>query len=281
MTAKAKLVLKVTDTIESSAYYERQLGWSPIQEDSTSRHVFMEIVPGYYVVLSVDPISMPELWLNEIVHRPEPGSLFYVNASSVEEKRRQLVSREVRGYHIEETGTIRKLLVPTLDNYTAVYWEELRLSADDVIALYANGPQELRKALSGLDEDTLDFTLKPGKWSIRQHVLHLIDLEMVAIHKLKFALAETGKEFRGTPFSQNSWNDGLLYAWRPIDLEVDMFELLRGHVLRMCEALPDALHRFVRNAGKEESVERLLKMMVSHANHHIHVIIQIKKVHQL
>lgn len=221
-------------------------------------------------------------WLGEVVHRPLPGDCFYIGVPSVEAVRKQLMERGLTGLLLEEdTGSIRKLLIPTIDGHIATYWEELHPSAEEIIALYAQGSEQLRLALQGLDEAMLDLSLAPGKWTIRQNVLHLIDLELVTIHKLKFALAEPGKPFQGTPFSQDAWSEGLAYANRPIDLEVELFAMLRGHVIRMCEVLPDALERYVRNAEKIETVQYLLKIMAGHANHHIRIIHKIRSAHQV
>ncbi|WP_369009671.1 DinB family protein, partial [Lysinibacillus sp. GbtcB16] len=71
--------------------------------------------------------------------------------------------------------------------------------------MYAAGAGELEESVAGLTAEQLGLALEPGKWSIREQVLHVVDLEQVAIHKVKFALAEPGRTFQGNSFSQDDW----------------------------------------------------------------------------
>lgn len=280
MTDQAKLHLRVQSVMDSIAYYRDHLGWTLINEDGAGDNARMSIVPGYTVVLSRDDAHSE--WLDTIAHKPSRGDCFYVGVPAIEAIRINWIERGTKDYQIvEEPGSIRKLMVSTPDDYTVIYWEELHPSAEEILQMYRDGVNQLREALRGLDDRMLDLAMAPGKWSIRQHTLHLIDLELVTIHKVKFALAESGKSFIGTSFTQESWSRGLDYAHRPIEPEVQLFALLREHILGMCSSLPLALERYVRTADKIETVERLLKMMAGHANHHIRTIREIRAYHAI
>ncbi|MBP1992304.1 DinB family protein [Paenibacillus eucommiae] len=250
-----------------------------VQPEESESAALMEIIPGYKVVLA--GTQPPVQWLGEVIHSPQPQDRFYVGVQSIEVIK-QLLERGEASFHIaEDPGFIRELLVSTPDGYTAVYWEELYLASGEIVSLYGQGARELKEALTGLDEKSLDLSLDNGKWSIRQHVLHLIDLELVTIHKVKFALAEPGKQVEGVPFSQDVWSEGLAYASRSIGLEVEMFALLREHILGMCNCLPDALKRYVRSSGMDVTVSQLLKMMAGHSRHHVRTIRQIRAKHDV
>ena len=146
--------------------------------------------------------------------------------------------------------------------------------------MYADGIDELECAVDGLSEEQLNVTEAPGKWSIREQVLHLIDLELITIHKVKFALAESGRTYQGNPFSQDDWSISLHYSTRPITYEVQLFRSLRQHILGLCEYLPSALDRTVITTNnREESVARLLKMMAGHARHHVRAVERIRELH--
>jgi hypothetical protein len=215
-----------------------------------------------------------------VVHSPKLGDSFYIGVSSIQTTLSVLLQNGIQDYRSEENpGFIHNLFVPVIDGYTAVFWEELFLSNQEIFQLYSQSPSELEQALAGLSEEDLDVTLSPGKWSIRQNVLHLVDLELVAMHKVKFALAESGRTYTGNPFSQDVWASGLDYKHRSIEAEVELFRAVRKHIIQMCEQLPEAMDRFVVTSGKQETAGRLMKMMDGHIRHHLRTISKIVQVH--
>ena len=78
--------------------------------------------------------------------------------------------------------------------------------------MFEVGATELESAIAELSESQLSLKEHPDKWSIREHVLHVIDLELVAMHKVKFALAEPGRMYQGNSFQPDDWQQGLAYA---------------------------------------------------------------------
>ena len=52
------------------------------------------------------------------------------------------------------------------------------------------GPELLAMVLTGVYGDETDFTLAPGKWSIRQIVAHLADAELVGAQRFRQVIAE-------------------------------------------------------------------------------------------
>lgn len=288
----AKLLLQVDRLQTSLSFYTGELGWEIIEIADSSHTALLHVQGGQEVVLIQRSQNMereqeeqewqaPYLkrWLQDKHSCPQVGDLVYIGVNSVNEMEKNLQQNgrsELRKE--EETGHIRKLFVPTIDGYTLVYWEELSASNDEIIAMYAAGPDELECAIDGLSNKQLDLKEIPGKWSIREQVLHFIDLELVTIHKVKFALAEPGRTYQGNPFSQDDWREGLLYSTRPVTYDVQMFRTVRQHILGLCEHLPGALERTVISTNREESVAKLLKMMVGHASHHVRTVERIRKL---
>ncbi|WP_217635268.1 DinB family protein [Paenibacillus sp. yr247] len=285
---KAKLLLQVDNLQASMSFYTKQLGWELVETEASGHAALLRILINYEVVLiQRDQLikQEPEWQASHLSHwlQPKPacpqiGDLVYIGVTSVNEVEKSLQKNGCSGLRKEEeTGHIRKIFVPTIDGYTFVYWEELLASNDEIVEMYADGADELECALDGLSDEQLNLTEAPGKWSIREQVLHLIDLELVTIHKVKFALAEPGRSYQGNSFSQDDWSVGLHYQSRPIKNEVQLFRALRQHILGMCEHLPDALGRTVITKDREESVAKLLKMMAGHAKHHIRTVERIRE----
>ncbi|MEW9702398.1 DinB family protein [Paenibacillus sp. SI8] len=282
---KARLLLKVASMRSSLDFYRDQLGWELLDTDVGEGHVMLSILPDYLVVLTeaahsetYHEISLSK-WLADNAHRPSHGDSFYIKATSVSQVEQQLRGRGLENFAYEvDPGSVRKLYVPTPDGYRVIYWEELFPTDAEVMNMYERGAAELEAAIQGLSDVELDQAEAPGKWSIRQQVLHMIDLELVTVHKVKFALAESGREFVGNGFSQDTWCAGLDYANRPIESELAMFRAVRQHIIGLCKHLPGALQRTVITSNCEESVAKLLKIMSGHATHHIRVINRIRGI---
>jgi hypothetical protein len=281
MQNKAKLHLQVKRLSNSVTYFAQYLGWTLVEEMDDA--VLMSIQPGFLVLLTEmkhDISNIPAEWIDTALHSPKSGDSFYIGVTSIQKTLSSLLQYGIRNYTIEEDpGFICNLIVPVIDGYTAVYWEELFLTNDEILQLYTQGPRELEQAIEGLSEENLDASLSLGKWSIRQNVLHLVDMELVTIHKLKFALAESGREYIGNSFSQDAWSDGLDYKIRSIGTEVELFKGVRKHIVQMCKQLPDAMDRFVVASGKHETAGRLMKMMHGHLRHHLGTITKIRRMH--
>jgi hypothetical protein len=288
IVGKAKLLLEVDNLQTAREFYIAQLGWKQVDMEATGQAVMLCATDAsdYFVVMAESDTSRSQnqqkadiaSWLLPEAHRPKRGDHVYVGVTSVQGVEQELRNRGVEKFRQEEdAGSVRKLFVPAPDGYTIVYWEELFPTDEEILTVYGTGADELEQVLRGLSEEEKDAAEAPGKWSIRQQVLHLIDLELVTIHKVKFALAEPGRMYQGNGFTQDDWCAGLDYARRPLETELAMFRAVREHILGLCRHLPNALERTIITPSREESVAKLLKMMSGHALHHIKAITRIRE----
>ncbi|NEW08089.1 hypothetical protein GK047_18980 [Paenibacillus sp. SYP-B3998] len=309
---QAKLLIRVPDLQVAMAFYVTRLGWIEVdtraagnaeranradradkadrtdrtdRTDRAHRAVMLRAVPDYLVVVIEMNVNDMEDnlqldfsdWLLPQAHHPEQGDYIYIGVNCLKEVKQALCERgfwELR--EEEDAGCIRKLFVPTPEGFTIIYWEELFPTDEDILATYTKGAEDMDLAVAGLSETELDAVEAWGKWSIRQQVLHVIDLELVTIHKVKFALAESGRAYQGNSFSQDDWCAGLDYISRPIGPELAMFRAVRQHIIGLCKHLPAAMQCTVKTSNGEESVGRLLKMMSSHATQHVRAIRRIR-----
>ncbi|MFD0696886.1 DinB family protein [Paenibacillus sp. GCM10027628] len=288
-SGQAKLVLEVDNLQASLAFYTTKLGWELTETEPSGHAVLLNAVPDYQVVLlqkSADGLKVSEtvdigdfaVWLHPQAQSPQSGDHVYMWIASTNEMANELRGRGIDRLEFEEdAGSTRKLFVFTPDGYIIVYWEELYPSDEEILAEYEAGADKLERLLLGASPEVLDWAESPGKWSIRQQAMHLIDLELVTIHKVKFALAEPGRTYHGNGFSQDDWCAILDYARRPIEPELAMFRAMREHIAGLCRHLPDALQRKVITSNREESVAKLLKMMNGHAAHHIRAMTRLRE----
>ena len=58
------------------------------------------------------------------------------------------------------------------------------------IALYAEGAAILRKAVHGVAPQELSTRIAPGTWSIQEVIVHMIDSDLAATHRMRRIAAE-------------------------------------------------------------------------------------------
>ena len=59
---------------------------------------------------------------------------------------------------------------------------------------YLAGPEILRRSISGMSDDQLNASPIPFKWSTRQVVLHLADMDLIYADHMKRVIAEEGTD---------------------------------------------------------------------------------------
>lgn len=159
------------------------------------------------------------------------------------------------------------------DGYEIALFEAVPLSDEQILRWYEAGPERLEAALHGLSDRDLDLARAPGKWSIRQIVLHVVDSDATSLQRVKFGLAEPGRVVRANPYDQDVWAAGLDYARRPIAAEVALFRALRAHIGGLVRHLPDAMDRTIcSETGQATAVRSLLQMLAGHALDHVEQI---------
>jgi hypothetical protein len=118
-------------------------------------------------------------------------------------------------------------------------------SNEEILAQYVAGPDDLERALEGLDESGLDVAREPGKWTIRQIVHHVVDGDDIWKACLKAALGNPGCVYHLDWYDQEPWVERLDYAGRAIAPSLALFRANRRHAAGLLRHLPDAWGRSV------------------------------------
>ncbi|TMV51641.1 glyoxalase [Paenibacillus mesophilus] len=285
---KAKIALEVDGLAAAGKFYCGVLGWNRLEPeayDIADKYVWLQMPDEEPALLYERGMSEEAIgcMIKSEFSRIKPGDRFYIRvpeeAGSLDPLLRRAESAGAVQNDELEPLCWRTLTLRTPDGYTVVYWQEFEAADEDILALYASGPDRLEAALAGLDEEDLDMAIAPGKWTIRQQVLHVVDLELAAAHKLKYILADAdpGRTYVSSRFEQDAWAVGMNYATRPIATEVALFRLLREHIRIVCSHIPGSLQRSaIVGGGRTETAARLMKSMAGHANAHIRRIVEIR-----
>ena len=113
----------------------------------------------------------------------------------------------------------------------------------------------------------------PGKWSIQQVVIHLLDSELVIADRIKRVIAEEKPSLLA--FDENRWVKNLFYDEQSVDDAVTIVELNRRNLAQVLKKLPaEAFKRTgIHNERGPQTLEDLITHAVNHLKHHIKFIV--------
>jgi hypothetical protein len=111
-----------------------------------------------------------------------------------------------------------------------------RETRERLIAQYADGYDEVMRALEGVDDRHLDAVEAPGEWSPREVVHHLADSEMASALRLRRLIAEDEPEIIG--YDQEEYARRLYYN-RPIGASLAAFKGARESTTEILRELSE------------------------------------------
>lgn len=284
MTAGIGKCLRTQDFAQSLRHYEQVLEFQVDQVDE-SKEVAVIVAPAGERILLAGP-SSGELseYLADRYDAPEPGQSLYLGAPDAfcAYRDRLLAREEAHGKWYETEWGWERLTAVDPSGCVLTFWGGRTLTDEQILHYYDMGFERLQAALAGLEEHQLDLVRSPGKWSIRQLVLHMVDSEATSLAMAKFALAEPGRDFNGNAYDPDVWAAGLDYAGRSIAAEVALFGAIRSHMSGLLRHLPDAWDRSVTlSTGQTVTVRQRIEPLMGHALHHIEQIWETRRVHGL
>ena len=139
---------------------------------------------------------------------------------------------------------------------------------DDLIDEFEAGGSRLAESVSGLSTDQLTARPGPGKWSIHELVIHLVDADAIAIDRMKRVIAEDNPTLLYA--DETAYVDTLFPHDQSIEDAVTLFVVNRRQFARVLRRLPE--EAFARtgthNIAGRVSLEGLVRMYVDHLDHH-------------
>lgn len=118
-----------------------------------------------------------------------------------------------------------------LDSTQAVHDDQLNSWIDEIAAL----PEQLRQAVTGMDDSRLDTAYRPGGWTVRQVVHHLADSHMNAYTRCKLALTEEQPTIK--PYLEDQWAELADGRSAPIEPSLILIEGLHDRWTRLLRSL--------------------------------------------
>jgi hypothetical protein len=161
---------------------------------------------------------------------------------------------------------------PGVDEFAPFYAGYIAQVPDgDIVEALIGGAEIAASLLSDLPEDVASRAYAPGKWTLKEVVLHCADAERIfAYRALRFARGDT----TGLP----GWNEQTYAPMsgasvRPLESILDEFESVREASVTLFTGLPsDAWTRRGAANNVEVSVRALAWITAGHALHHLGII---------
>jgi uncharacterized damage-inducible protein DinB len=138
------------------------------------------------------------------------------------------------------------------------------LGSRDPLEVLAETPGTLRHAVADLTPQQEMTPERPGKWSVRQVVQHLVDSELVGGFRFRMVIAHDAPELPG--FDQDLWAERLGYQDIDLATALDEFTTLRQANLRLLRrATPEDLQRVMRHSERgDESLGHMIRLYAGH-----------------
>lgn len=283
MSEKPGIAIRVKDLDTSVRWYADRLGCAIISHRVTADRAVVAY-HGYLLLLAGPEVGNLAPLLTPIHQFVGPEETVFLDGGSVNTApalRHKLASRGLTDVTvIERPWGDSTLTIIDPDGYRITFWFTAEHTPEETQSLYHAGPGALDAALSDLSDDQLDLAQRPGGWTIRHIVHHLVDTEATVLGRPMFAIAEPGRVYVGNVWSQDIWAAGLDYEHRDIATSVALFRAIRAHISHLLGHIPDAWTRTtVDDRGDPSTVGVAIAMLVSHACAHIEQITEIRAAH--
>lgn len=156
---------------------------------------------------------------------------------------------------------------PAPSEYLEYYDRYIRLVGDDVLRALREGVETTRRMLEPLPESRGDWRYAPGKWSIKEVMLHVTDTERVFSYR---ALRFARKDPAPLPgFDQDAWMPESGAPERTLRSLIDEHRAVRAATLAFFENLaPETWERAGIANDARMSVRAAAFVIAGHEVHH-------------
>ncbi len=137
-----------------------------------------------------------------------------------------------------------------------------------LIERYESGAEALAEAVEGVPPEILDRSPAPGKWSIRQIIIHVADSEFVGGFRIRTIAAEPGRPLMA--MDQDKWAAELAYSRRSVAEAVELVRAVRRATASLLRQLPESA--WEQSCVHEElgpvTLRKYMEYFAGHPAHH-------------
>jgi uncharacterized damage-inducible protein DinB len=142
-----------------------------------------------------------------------------------------------------------------------------------LIEQFVAGSAKLRRAVEGISPAELRAKPGPGKWSIQEIVIHLVDSDSIAIDRMKRILSEVNPPLLYA--DETAYVDRLYTDEQSVEDALTLFDVGRRQFARILRKLPDDAfrRRGTHNRKGEVTVGQMVADYVKHVDDHLKFVI--------
>jgi uncharacterized damage-inducible protein DinB len=150
---------------------------------------------------------------------------------------------------------------------------------EELIARFSKGNEKFLQAIEGVGEEEFLFKPAPGKWCIKEVVMHLCDIEIVFAFRIKSTISETNPLV--FPIDPDGWANNLDYINQDHRAALEMQRIIRANTVAVLRKLPaEAWDRtVVHRATGKMTLRQLVEMFANHDDRHIGQIDRAKQAY--
>lgn len=147
-----------------------------------------------------------------------------------------------------------------------------------LLAAYEAQAGILSDAIAGLSRENLNAHPVAGTWSIGEIVLHILDSDLIATHRVKRIIAEECPLL--ISYDENAFVKHLFYDQADVARAAELFRINRLHTAEILKRIaPDAWNR----AGVHSQVGKItvrdnVDKYVHHVRHHMKFLVDKRKM---
>jgi uncharacterized damage-inducible protein DinB len=137
------------------------------------------------------------------------------------------------------------------------------------ITTYEAGVARLREACGGLSDSQLNTRIAPGTWSIQEVVVHLLDSDLIATHRMRRIAAEHLPLL--VSYDENAFIANLPAERIDFATAIELFEVHRRYTAQWLRTLP--AESFAREGIHTQrgkiTLGQIVDLYGSHVDHHL------------
>lgn len=143
-----------------------------------------------------------------------------------------------------------------------------------LVQAYRDGLGAIERKIDGLDAAALDFIPPvPDAWSIKAHLVHVLDAEMYAWPRIRKAIAQSGAGI--DVWDQEAWAAALDYASEDPAAVLALLRAVRSFLGAFLERRIDEdweRYRVLHPERGELTLPKIVKIYVDHVDFHLNYI---------
>jgi len=157
---------------------------------------------------------------------------------------------------------------PRPEEHIEYFAKYIKLVGDDALAALRAQSASTPRVLSGLSEAQAMHRYAPGKWSVKEVVGHVMDMERVFAYRALTAARADSTPLPGV--DENGWMPAAPFDRRPLPELVSEFQAVRAASVAMFSGFDEeSLTRMGTANGNPVSVRAIAHIIAGHELHHV------------